>query len=83
MVKLAKNGAEVKRYLRSVQDQEVVRLLLRRLAQLSCWGYKKRLRMIIDARYVMFESGAGEDVQHLLVTRVLNLRGIGRYWWMT
>ena len=35
--KLAKNGAEVERYLRSVQGQEVVRLLFRPwTGQLGC-----------------------------------------------
>ncbi len=35
---LAKNGAGMEKYLRSMQGQEIVRLLFRRgLAQLGCW----------------------------------------------
>ena len=69
-------------YVRSVQGQEVGRLLFR-LRTGSAWLLedKNRCKMVIDERCVMCESGAGEDVEHLLVT-VGNLRGIGGYWRM-
>ena len=38
--------------------------------------------MITAERCVMCKSGAGEDVEHLLVICVGNLRGIGGYWRM-
>ena len=67
--KLAKNGAGVERYVRSVQGQEVVRLLFRlRTGSAVLLEDKKRCKMIIDERCVMCESGAGEDVEHLFVT---------------
>ena len=54
-------------YLRSVQGQEVVRLLfrLRTGSAELLEEKKKRCRIIIDARSVMCESSVGEDVEHL------------------
>ena len=58
----------MERYLRSVQGQEVVRLLFRlRTVSAGLLEDKKRCKMIVDERCVMCESGAGEDVEHLLV----------------
>ena len=58
----------MKRYLRSVQGQEVLKLLFRlRIDSAGLLEDKKRCNMIIDERCVMYESGAGEDVGHLLV----------------
>ena len=53
----------MERYLRSVQGQEVVRLLFRlKTGSGGLLEDKKRCKMIIDERCVMCESGAGEDV---------------------
>ena len=58
-----------------------MRLLFRlRTGLASLLEDNKRCKMIIDERYVMCESGAGEDVKHLLAT-VENLIGIGGYCW--
>ena len=65
--KLAKNGAEVERYLRSVQGQEVVRLLFRLRTDSAGLLRKRRCKMIINERCVMCESGAGEEVEYILV----------------
>ncbi len=66
--KLAKNGAGVERYVRSVQGQEVVRLLFRlRTGLAGLLEDEKRCKMIIDERFVMCKSGSGEDVEHLLM----------------
>ena len=55
--------------LRSVQGQEVVRLLFTlRTGSAGLLEDNKRCKMIIDESCVMFDSGAGEDVEHLLVT---------------
>ena len=49
--KLAKNGAGVERYLRSVQGLEVVRLLFRqRTSSAGLLEDKKRCKMIVDER---------------------------------
>ena len=57
------------RYLGSVQGQGVVRLLFQTEDWLS-WVVedKKRCKMIWMRVCVVCESGAGEDVEHLLVT---------------
>ena len=48
------------RYLRSVQGQEVVRLLFKlRTGSAGLLEDKKRSKMIIDGRCVMCESDAG------------------------
>ena len=58
----------IESYLRSVQGQEVVRLLFRlRMHSAGLLEEKKRCKMIIDERCVMYESGAGEDMEHFLV----------------
>ena len=56
------------RYMRSVQDQESVRLLFG-LRTSSAWFLedKKRCRVVSDERCVMCDSGVGEDVAHFLV----------------
>ena len=67
--KLAKNGAGLERYLRSMQGQEVLRLLFsQRTGSAGLLVDKKRCKMIIDERCVVCESGAGDNVEHLLVT---------------
>ena len=55
---MAKNGAEVERYLRSVQGQEGVRLLFRlRTGSAGLLKDKKRSKIIIDEGCVICESG--------------------------
>ena len=71
----------MRRGISGLQSQEVVRLLFRLRTDLACLlEDNKKCKMIIDERYVMYESGAGEDVKHLLAT-LENLRGIGGYCW--
>ena len=65
---MAKNGAGLERYLAFVQNQDVVRLLFRlRTDSAGLLEDKEICEMITDVRCVMCESGAGEDVDHLLV----------------
>ena len=46
-----------------------VKLLLRLSTGSAClWGDTKRYKMIVDEMSVIYESGAGEDVEHLLIT---------------
>ena len=66
--KLAQIGAGTERYLRSVQDQEVFKLLFRlRTGSAGLLEDNMRCKMITDECFVMCESGAGDDVEHLLV----------------
>ena len=68
---MAKNGAGMERYLRSVQGQEVVRLLFRlKTGSAGLLEVKKRCKMIIDEMCVICGSGEGEDVEHLLMTGI-------------
>ena len=68
MVRLAKDGTGVERYVRSVQGQESVRLLLRlRTGSAGLLEDKKRYRMVSDKKCVMCDNGVGEDVTHFLV----------------
>ena len=55
----------MERYLRSVQSQKVVRLLFIR-SQAGLLEDKKRCKIVIR-RCVMFKSGAGKDVERILV----------------
>ena len=56
----------MEKYLISVQGQEVVRLLFRlRTSSAGLLEDKKICEMIIDVRYVMCESGEGEDVEFI------------------
>ena len=66
---MAKTGAGAERYLRSVQDQEVVKLLFRlRTGSAGLLEDNMRCKRIIDEGFVMCKSGTGKDVEHLLVT---------------
>ena len=63
------------------QVQDSVRLLfILRTGSIGLLD-KKRCKVVIDESCVMCDSGAGEDVEHLLVC-VRNLRGIGGCWLM-
>ena len=53
--------------MRLVQGQESVRLLFRLRTGSAGLEDKKRCRMVSDERYVICDSGAGEDVNHFLV----------------
>ena len=54
--------------MRSVQDQQSVRLLFRlRTGSAELLEDKKRSRMVSDKRCVMCDSRVGEDVAHILV----------------
>ena len=54
--------------MRSVQDQESVRLLFRlRTGSAGLLEDKKSCRMVSDKRCVMCDSIVGEDVAHFLV----------------
>ena len=66
--RLAEDNLGVERYVRSVQGQESVRLLFRlRTDSAGLLEDKKRCRMVSDQRYVMCDSGIGEDVAYFLV----------------
>ena len=52
-----------------MQDQEVVKLLFRlRIGSDGLLEDNMRCKMILDEGCVMSESGAEEDLEHLLVT---------------
>ena len=54
--------------MRSVQDQESVRLLFRlRTGSAGLLEDKKRCRVVSDEKCVMCDGGVGEDVAHFLV----------------
>ena len=58
----------VEKYVRSVQGQESVRLLFRlRTGSAGLLEDKKRCRRVSDDKYVMCDSGIGEDVAHFLM----------------
>ncbi len=54
--------------LGSVQGQELRGCCSDRTGSVVLLEDKKRFKMIIDVRCVICENGAGEDVEHLLVT---------------
>ena len=46
-----------------------MKLLLRLSTGSAClWEDTSRYKMIVDEMSVIYESGAGEDVEHLLIT---------------
>ena len=66
----------MERYLRSVLDQEVMRLLFRlTTGSAGLLEYKKSCN---DYRCEVCNSDAGEDVEHLLMI----YREFGRDWWV-
>ena len=66
--RLAKDDTGVKRYVRLVQGQEIVRLLFRpRTGSAGLFKAKKRYRMVNDERCVMCDNRVGEGVAHFLV----------------
>ena len=65
--RLAKDDTGVERYVRSVQDQERVRLLFGLRGSVGLLEDKKRYRMVSDKRCVMCDNRVGENVAHFLV----------------